>query len=241
MTTIKVSPKNNSQFGEIRTKLDKVWNHLDLSTSCCRQCGCCRVACPQMKYSEAVNILTKIWAEWSKADKKEFLMTCIRYFFSRSLVKPCPLLKGNECRVYEDRPLNCRIYGLWPTEMWDRRVEALAAKLDLPKEQIPLNTQCAFVKRKNGLPLTEEEVEGLFLSLDELDVVLLAESDATRYEEWQGKVDMNWNYRAVHDWALLHFFGEEWLMNLTSIAMSGSAESIEKLIQDIEKVVDKIT
>ena len=191
-----------------------------------------------MKYSEAVNILTKIWTEWPREDKKEFLKTCLRYFFSRSLVKPCPLLKGNDCTVYEDRPLNCRIYGLWPTEMWDRRVAAIAAKLDLPKEQIPLNQQCQFVKRKNGIPLTEEMIEGLFTSLNELDAIMLAESDPTRYEEWQGRIDKGWSYRSIHDWALLRFFGEEWLMNLTSIAMAANAETIEALTKTIEKTID---
>ena len=230
--------KTDSQFSEIQLKLNKVWNHTDLSTTCCRQCGCCRVACPQMKYSEAVNILTIIWSDWSREDKKNFLKTCIRYFFSRSLVKPCPMLVGNECRVYGDRPLNCRLYGLWPEDMWNRRVEGLAKKLGLEKVQIPLNQQCVFVKRKNGQPLTEELIEGLFRSLDELDVVLLAESDATRYEEWQGRIDRNWNYRAIHDWALLRFFGEEWLMNMTTIALSANSEQVEKLIETIEKVVE---
>jgi hypothetical protein len=232
---------DSEKVSDIRTKLDKIWNHVDLSTTCCRQCGCCRVACPQMKYSEAVNILTKIWSEWTKEEKKELLITCIRYFFSRSLVKPCPLLKGNECRVYEEgRPLNCRLYGLWPQDVWERRVQALANKLDLPKEQIPLNQQCVFVKRKNGEPLTEEVIEGLFASLDELDKFVLSEGDSSKYEEWQGRIEKNWNHRAIHDWVLLHFWGEEALMQMTSIAMAADETQLENLMKAVEESVDLI-
>lgn len=88
-------------------KLQEIYGIEDLSTVCCRQCSCCRVACPQMKYSEAMNILQRIWEEWSNQDKLDFLMTCVRYFFSKSLIKPCPLLDGITCRIYDDRPLNC--------------------------------------------------------------------------------------------------------------------------------------
>ena len=230
--------KEKTQIVDLKSKLNKIWGHLDLSSTCCRQCGCCRVACPQMKYSEAVNIITEIWDTWSKEDKKQLLKTCIRYFFSRSLVKPCPMLDGDTCRVYENRPENCRLYGLWPKEMWERRVESIAKKLDLPKEQIPLNQQCQFVKRTNGKPLTESEIEGAFASLDELDVTILSEGDPSRKQEWAGRVERGWNYRSIHDFILLRFFGEEWLMNLTSVAMSINVETIEKVVQEIEKSID---
>lgn len=141
-----MTEKKTNAIG-LRSRLNDTYNMLgSLKTVCCRQCGCCRVACPQMKYSEALQIITAIWNEWSKEDKVELLITCVRYFFSKSLIKPCPLLLNDECRIYKDRPLNCRLYGLWPSDVWERRVESLAKRLDLPREQIPLNTQCSFVE-----------------------------------------------------------------------------------------------
>lgn len=138
--------KNRQALGE---RLKDIYEmNGKIETSCCRQCSCCRVACPQMKYSEALQIVNKIWNEWSKEEKVVLLKTCIKYFFDKSLVKPCPMLSESVCKVYNDRPLNCRLYGLWPAEVWEKRVASLAERLGLPKENIPLNTQCPFVELK---------------------------------------------------------------------------------------------
>ena len=99
---------------DLRDKLQQIYaSEGSLETTCCRQCTCCRVACPSMKYSEAINLLNRMWETWTKEAKKDFLLTCVRYFFSRSLIKPCPLLKGNDCQCYEDRPLNCFLPDTW--------------------------------------------------------------------------------------------------------------------------------
>lgn len=141
-----MTEKHRQALGD---KLQTIYDmHGEIVTTCCRQCSCCKVACPQMKYSEALQIVNRIWNEWSKEEKKSLLTTCIRYFFDRSLIKPCPMLSGSVCRVYDNRPLNCRLYGLWPADVWEKRVNGLAERLDLPRESIPLNTQCQFVELK---------------------------------------------------------------------------------------------
>jgi len=223
------------KFSGISEKLKDFYQIQELDTVCCRQCGCCRVACPQMKYSEAVNIMNRVFSEWSREDRKELLKTSIRYFFSRSLIKPCPMLRGNECRIYEDRPLNCRLYGLWPQEAWERRVERISERLGLEKEKIPLNTQCPFVKLKNGDPLTEEQIDGMFATLDKFDHWLLSQGDSNKFEEWSSRIEKNWNYRTFHDWILLHFWGEERLMNMTAIATTATEEQLKLFLEVVDE------
>lgn len=105
MSKLKPKVKHSAKLSE---KLNQIYNLEDLSTTCCRQCSCCKVACPQLNYSEAAVIINRIWKEYSKEEKAEWLLTCIKYFFSTSLIKPCPMLKnGTDCTVYEDRPLSC--------------------------------------------------------------------------------------------------------------------------------------
>lgn len=191
-----------------------------------------------MKFSEATVILNRVWAEFSRDDKKQFIVTCVRYFFSRSLVKPCPMLKGNECQVYSDRPLNCRLYGLWPEDTYKARAQRLATRLDLPLEQVPLNTQCPLVRRNNGQPLTNEMIDAMDAAINHLDTALIMEGDKRRATEAQAKVDKNWNYRSLHDWALYRVFGEGLLVRLTQLMLHGTPESIRAQLETFETLVN---
>ena len=80
----------------LRDKLQGVYNMINLETTCCRQGVCCLVACPQMNYSEAMQILDRVWAEWGNEDKRSLIMKCLRFYFSNSMVKSCPLLGEDE-------------------------------------------------------------------------------------------------------------------------------------------------
>lgn len=226
----------------LEEELTGVYNlHGDLSTTCLRQCNCCRVACPQMNYSEATSIINDIWTNWSKEDKTRLLVTAIKYFFSKSLIKPCPMLKDKDCLLYLKRPLGCRLYGLWPKEVYDRRAEIVAKTINLPKEQVPLNTQCEFVKRKNKEPLSIEQINEMYQALDKLDLHLLIQNDLTKKEEIEQKISKRWNYRTIHDWLLFIFFGEDWLVRLTSFSMAAKKENLDDFINVLEKdVVPKL-
>lgn len=250
------------------TILERIYSKEDLSTTCLRQCTCCRVACPQMKFSEATSIIDHIWSTWSDADKRALLATCMEYFFSDSLIKPCPILDGKTCREYQRRPLNCRLYGLWPEKSWEDRVAMFSKSTGLPREKLPLNIQCTNVRRKaqtckecNGdgqvtlskenpllmgtkacstcaglgkfqpPPLTSEQISAMFESLDKADMIL----GVTEL-----KVSTSWNYRTLHDWVLLKFWGESELTKLTNILLTTSSESKQALIAVFKEQVSKI-
>ena len=215
----------------LETKLQAIYHSVDLSTTCCRQCTCCRVACPQMKFGEANHIIDKIWNEWSKADKKALLVTSVKYFFSDSLVKPCPLLKDGECRIYESRPLNCRLFGLWPEDMWKKRVEGFVQATGLPADKLPLNTQCSFVRRATVKePLKEEEIARLFDALDILDSKIGVD---------KAKVKSSWNYRTIHDWVLLKFWGENVLVQWTNLLLASEPIERQAIMEAFLEQVEK--
>ena len=214
------------------TKLHSIYSMEDLKTVCCRQCTCCRVACPTMKKCEATSIIDKIWSSWNKDDKKKLLATCVKYFFSDSLIKPCPLLRGSECRVYDDRPIACRIYGLWPETSWKKRVEMFSKSTGLQKHQLPLNFQCTNVKRAKGLPdLTDEQIQLMFDALDGLDMVM----GATDLQ-----VKSSWNFRTIHDWIIWTFWGEDFLVQWTSLLLSMNAEQRASVVEAFLQQVDKM-
>jgi hypothetical protein len=132
---------------------------------------------------------------------------------------------------------NCRLYGLWPKEVYDKRAETVANALNMPKEQVPLNTQCEFVKRKNKEPLTIEQINDMYNTLDKLDLHLLIQNDLTLKEDIEHKIGARWNYRTIHDWLLFLFFGEEWLASLTNFSLAAKKEALEDFINILEKTV----
>jgi len=224
---------------DLRDKLQQTYAlHGSLETTCCRQCGCCRVNCPMMTFSEASVILTKVWNEWPKEDLKKFLSICIKHFFSRSLVKPCPLLQGSDCRIYLDRPLHCRLYGQIPAEDYAKRVESKCKELNLPKEQIPLNTQCPKVRRKAGSSLTSEMIQDMENALNCIDEVVL--SKKYRPAEARAKIKKSWNLRKIEDWALFVFLGEDLLVKMSKVAMLSTPEELRKQIKTFETLLETI-
>jgi len=218
---------------------------VNMETTCNHRCECCEVAMPQLHYSEFLNIISSLWKTWSNEAKVELICSSIEYFFryeyekfgKGSLIKPCLLLDPvtKLCKVYKNRPLNCRLYGLWPNDLYDARVEKFAKayeKHGLKKEDLPLHKQCPFVKRVDDtVPITEEKINELFRDLDKLDKAVGGFSDL--------QIEQKENYRAFHDWLLLKVFGEEWLSMLTNFILAATKEQAEDQIKQLKDAARK--
>jgi Fe-S-cluster containining protein len=198
---------------------------------------------PQINYSEFVQIATRVWKEKSHAEILDIICTSLEYFFrydygkwgQDALVKPCMLLnEDGMCTVYEDRPLSCRMYGIWPEDMYNERVDKFAEsykeKYGLKREELPLAKQCPLVTRKSeDSPLTREVIEGLYKQLDELDKTTGDFSDV--------QVRQKENYRTFHDWLLLKILGEDWLSQLTAFILAADRETMEDQIVALKDVI----
>lgn len=222
----------------LNSALQSIYNDkINLETNQTCECFCCKVAMPQINYSEFVNIVTSIWKKQTNEYKVDLICTSLEYFFKnqfekwgiQSLVKPCMLLdkKTGLCTQYKIRPLNCRMYGLWPKEEYDKRVDRFAkayAPYGLTKEDLPLNEQCDKVKRiDDKIPLTAEKISELFSDIDAIDKRIGDFSDL--------QIRQKENYRTFHDWLLLKIFGDQWLSLLTSFMLAATKEQIEEQIE----------
>lgn len=226
--------KSDKKVSTMRQKIQAVYNSVQLESTCCRQCTCCMVSCPQMNQCEAATILDKIWAEWSDLKRKKFIVKCMNYFFSNSMVKPCPLLgKGSDgvigCSVYEDRPLNCRVYGQWSNESYEKRVDRFVEATGIERSNLPLNKQCQNVVNKSGKIPSEDEINQMFENLSAIDMV------AYGYDKV--KVDKKYNYRSLHDWALAKYLGEEKLTILSTFLLACTKEQAEDYLSKFEQVI----
>jgi Fe-S-cluster containining protein len=213
-------------------------NYVNLKTVCSHNCECCKISMPGIHYSEFVNIVTDIWNTYPDEEKLNLIFTSIEYFFRYdynkwgmdSLVKPCMLLnKDGLCTIYNKRPLNCRTYGLWPKEDYEKRVDKFAKayeSLGLKREDLPLNTQCPNVKRvDSSIPITTELIESLFSKLDEMDKKI------GNFSALQ--VAQKENYRTFADWLLLKTFGEDFLVKMSQFALAADKPIMEDMIKQL--------
>lgn len=238
--------KDTEKRFNLKQVLESIYvDYVNLETTCNHVCDCCNVAMPQLNYSEFVQIITELWPKLNNAAKLDMICKSIEYFFrydyekwaTDSLIKPCMLLeeKTKLCSIYESRPLNCRMYGLWPKEDYEKRVDRFAKVYEnygLKRENLPLNTQCPFVKRvDDSKPLTTEVINGLFAKLDDLDKKVGNFTDL--------QVAQKENYRTFHDWLLLKVLEESWLTKLTSFLMAADKEAMEDQIRVIKDVFTK--
>ena len=217
--------------------------YVNLDTTCKGSCTCCKVAMPQMNYSEFSQLINEIWDNSSKSEKIEMICNSVEYFFRNefekwgmeSLVKPCMLLaEDGKCKYYESRPLNCRLYGLWPEKSYTERVDKFEKAYEgmLKRSELPLNTQCPYVKRvDDSKELTIDVINNLFAQLDVLDAQIGGFSSL--------RVQNRENYRTLHDFLLLKIFGEDWLIKLTTFVLAANKETMIDQIEAIKEVIRK--
>ncbi len=221
------------KISDLGQKLDAIYNSFNLETTCPGHCVCCNVSCPQMNYSEFINIVNEIYNNKNEDKRIDILKKSIKYFFSMKLVKPCPLLHNKECSVYKIRPLSCRLYGQWPEDMYEERVNKFIDVTGMKKEDIPLNTQCKYVERVSSEELTKDIINQLYKNLDELDMVI------GDFEKEQ--VDKKYNQRTWHDWFLLKVFGEDVLVDLTNFLLAAeNKEDVDDFVDQLCIQVEKV-
>jgi Fe-S-cluster containining protein len=226
----------------LKDKLSRVYNAIDLTTTCQGKCECCKAACPSMNYCEFTQLIKEIWDKESTGSKIELVCTSIEYFFRyefekwgvETLIKPCMLLdKNNRCKYYESRPLSCRMYGLWPKEAYKKRVDKFEKAYEglLKRKELPLNTQCTCVKRlDDSHEITVEIIEDLYAELDNIDRRVMKGFSEIQIKEKE-------NYRSFHDWLLLKVFGEQWLSMLTSFMLAADRKTMEDQILELKAAV----
>jgi len=227
----------------LENKLKEIYyGDVNLDTTCNGAVICCKIAMPQLNYSEFTVLIEKIWRTNSREQKIEFICKSVEYFFKTRFEqfkldvfhKPCMLL-GNDgkCIYYANRPLSCRIYGLWPEDIYNKRVdkfEKAYSEFGVKREELPLNKQCPNVKRvDDSIILTEDIINGLYKKLDNLD---------KKVGDYNDKhVESRYNYRTFHDWLLLKIFGEEWLIDLSRFLKGATKEIVEQQIDEFKKVI----
>lgn len=149
------------------------------------EADCCKVFSPPMLLSEFTNAMTII-TEWTKEDQDKLAYACFESFLNPDIAKPCVLLKGTLCSIYNSRPLSCRLFGIYSDFEYNERLEKISKELNVPKEDIPFSCQCRNLevktKGKGNLNfVSKQDSDKIFESLYKLDAKMF---DSKEYGEY---------------------------------------------------------
>jgi Fe-S-cluster containining protein len=147
----------------------------------CDRRGLCCGLLPEMSFPEYMGVLEA--AQGLDPERTHSLAAgLVRYFFINPVrLSPCPFLYNGACLVYRNRPLGCRMYGLWSREKYAARsldnrqakysVQAAWRKLGvrLPPEVVNFSLPyCDRVRLEADVLITDDRLDSLDESVAEL-------------------------------------------------------------------------
>jgi Fe-S-cluster containining protein len=146
---------------------DTKCNHCPLKKGV--EADCCKTFSPPMNLVEFLNILKH--NTYSKEQKIDLICECIKSYLNPNYIKPCLLLKNNQCSVYEQRPFSCRMFGLYTQDEWNSRLESISVQLDVEKQEVPFFCQCKGIEvTGKKSKISKKESDESFKKIHELDL-----------------------------------------------------------------------
>jgi Fe-S-cluster containining protein len=210
-------------------------------TTCCHKAECCKAGCPNMYFVEFLNIRRNHVEKLPRAERTLLTIDCIRRYLwnvDHKNPKPCVFLgQDNMCKIYDHRHIKCRLYGVIPQWTYVKNANAVAKENGVALEEMPLATQCPFVKIKpkwqdrfpdNKVP--EDTIKKWERKLRELDRRLGLPPDMQ---------DEGYGFLTYHDWHLMFEMGAEWMESLTKLRTQLTDEQKEHFIVSLKIALDK--
>lgn len=237
-----INPTNKQVRNSIKSA-KKVYDALP-ETTCDHRACCCNAGCPNMYYSEYLDIKVNYVDKMGKEERLQLLLDCIWYYLLEqheevdgkmvAVKKPCLHLDDEKgwCKVYDARPLKCRTYGLVPPDMHRKVVDQVAEESGVEKGDVPLCIQCPFVKikpeYKDRFPdgvVPEETIRWAE------EALMAADRDLGISKEIQKQ---GYGFLTWHDWHIMSEIGEGWMATLTVFRKEKDREWKEKFLEDMK-------
>ncbi|KKN26828.1 hypothetical protein LCGC14_0870870 [marine sediment metagenome] len=218
-------PTTNANIQAPLASLNVLYERMP-KTAGCEQCQqqngkdsfwCCQIICPSMYYVEFLNV----WAEvqkWNMKKRLPIILRAIKTYLSNKDSKGC-IFYDNKCLVYNQRPINCRFYGVISQSSWDKRTTALKERYkdqELSEDFQRKLTQCDLVSNDDGTECIPEDTEQRWFEHTTGCEARIGINPLTILEHDSPKG----SYRTFHDHIMLEFVDTVALSQLTKIKMS---------------------
>lgn len=209
-------------------------------TTCSHCTNCCRAGMPNLYYVEFVNLRRNHIEKLSPKERIDLTIECVRRYLwnvDHKRPKPCAFLgEDSMCKVYDSRPLKCRLYGVIPDSTYARNAEAVAKDMGVLRAEMPLANQCPFVKIK---PQFGSKFPNNNVSEDDIKKweALLRGIDRQLGMPPQVQDD-GFGFLTYHDWHLLFEMGPEWMASLTKLRTLWNDEQKEKFLGDLKRAFE---
>jgi Fe-S-cluster containining protein len=207
-------------------------------TTCCSKNECCNAGCPNLYFTEFLNIRRGAVDKMPPEQRINLTIECVkRYLQDQRKSKPCVFLgKDRLCTIYPYRHFKCRTYGLIPPSLYDWIANSVSKEMGVDRSEVPLCNQCTDVKIKpefkdkfpDGIipEKTIRDMENHFRVLDRT----LGLSKKLQ--------DEGFGFLTYHDWHLLFEFGPEWMETLTQFRLKWTDEQKEKFISELKTALE---
>ncbi len=168
---------------------------------------CCCTMNPSMYYIEFIKVWQHVQNTWGRKKKINLFVRAIENYLFMGQGKGC-IFFDDGCRVYDQRPFYCRMYGIIPKDSWDSRIEAIKKR----DEDFEFRPQCELVETKEGV--TEEDEDKWFAHVKQCEEKLVPAGYIKLHDIPGGC------YRTFHDHLLLEVLEPSTMNVLTGAKMS---------------------
>ena len=211
----------NKKVKDSFSLLNNLYNKLPKTKGCLENinkkecCGsyCCHFQTPQLLYCEFLYIWDHLKQKISDNDLCELFRKCMLNSINNSPSKGCIFFDKSKknCSIHKFRPINCYLYGITPTEEFDRRYRRL-------KEQYKNNIdsfirpQCKLVSTVNGEEVSSEDIDKWWKEINKIEKSIGINKNKINDE-------LGGSYRAPHDHILLYNMPDNILNGLAGIRL----------------------
>ena len=190
---------------------------------------CCLCQSPSMYYIEFLNVW-QVYHRWSKKEKQNLILRAVRNYLDNNLNKGC-IFFSDKCLCYKYRPYNCRMYGIIPSEEWNKRWELLKKRQSDKFNALP---QCNLVSTTSGEMITSEKSDRWFAHTRKCEERIGVNKKTIALHDLDGG-----SYRTFHDHLLLYLMPDNVLEDLQILRFSDNEEekiaAIEQFVFNFKK------
>ena len=237
--------KKNKKLEKAHTKLSVLYRQIPETEGCMKWlnktkeeggCGawCCKIQNPQVLSVEFFNSWKHVLENWEGDKIADLIEAAMRNYLTSRVTKGCIFhdKEDGTCMQHQQRPYNCRIYGITPEEEFKPRYERLKV-LYQDDLNVIIRDQCDKVSTVDKVEVTTKMSDKWWVEACEIE-----ESIGVKKEDIHDRE--GGTYLTFHDHLLLHVVPNNLMAQLTHMKLHGNDFEKDLAIKGLMKGFRKV-